>query len=81
MSEGNGTGKGLAGGLMIGCGLLIALVFGACSTMFVFMLIDQVQSRGGADWDTIQTMVLLGFGPFLFGVFLVGLGIRVIRRR
>lgn len=75
------SGSGFAGGVMIGCGLLIALLFGACSVFFAFSIIDQIQSHGWIDWDVLGPSLMLGFGPFAFGVLLIVLGIRMLRKR
>ena len=75
------NGKGFAGGVMIGCGLLIALLFGACSVFFVFSILDQFQSNGWISWDVIGPSLMLGFGPFALGVLMIVLGIRMLRKR
>ena len=72
------NGNSFAGGLMIGCGILIALVFGTCSAIFVSEVFREFQS-GHTDTGLVEMGLLFAVLPLLFGLFLVFMGVKLVR--
>jgi uncharacterized membrane protein (DUF441 family) len=63
--------KALLGSILIGVGLLIATVSGACSLMFI--------AEAFSDAAMAQAVLLLGGIPFLAGIGLIFGGLKLVR--
>lgn len=69
------------GVLLIGSGALITLLFGALSAFFAISFLDQFQMEGQISVDMLGFSLLVAFAPFLFGLLLIIIGVRMVRKR